>query len=256
MNNTNDNILMSEDIINFNNIDYPYENNEENKNDKNTSNTSNTNNVDNMSNTSSISNTSNTNNIDNINNINNNQKSNIGKRWTKDEENKMIKSYNESKLDIIEIAKQHNRLPKAISMRLVQTKIIKDESEARGYNTYKNSEYYKQQIETRKLNKKNNSVTSHNKNIIPNNIVNTNTNNNTNVNANTNVNNNTTNNTTTNNTNVNTNDIEAKLYILEKAIQEINRISNENKENIIVIKYLVNIINEQNKKLLELNKLE
>jgi hypothetical protein len=42
----------------------------------------------------------------------------------------------------------------------------------------------------------------------------------------------------------------------EKYIQEINKISNENKENIIIIKYLLNVINEQNKKMIRLNKLE
>jgi hypothetical protein len=85
----------------------------------------------------------------------NKSKTNIGKRWTKEEEAKMIKSYNEEKLDIIEIAKNHNRLPRAISMRLVLHKIIKEEQEARGYSEYKKSEYYKQQLKLKKEEKDN-----------------------------------------------------------------------------------------------------
>lgn len=62
--------------------------------------------------------------------------------------------YNDERLDIIEIAKQHRRLPRAIAVRLVSQGIITNEFEANGYSNYKNSEYYKEIVEQKKLVKK------------------------------------------------------------------------------------------------------
>ena len=49
---------------------------------------------------------------------------NIGKKWTPEENDDLIRRYNVEKLDIIEIAKQHKRLPRAIAVRLVSNGII------------------------------------------------------------------------------------------------------------------------------------
>jgi hypothetical protein len=51
------------------------------------------------------------------------------------------------------------------------------------------------------------------------------------------------------------NNIENKIYILEKSIENINRTVTEIKENIIIIKYFINTIIEQNKKIIESDKL-
>ena len=64
--------------------------------------------------------------------------------------------YNEEKLDIIEIAKQHSRLPRAIAVRLVKHEVISNEFEAKGYSNYRNSDYYKEIMEQKNIKKKEN----------------------------------------------------------------------------------------------------
>lgn len=71
----------------------------------------------------------------------------IGKKWTQEEDNQLLRLYNEENLDIIDIAKQHNRLPRAIAVRLVKHEVISNEFEAKGYTEYKNSDYYKEMME-------------------------------------------------------------------------------------------------------------
>lgn len=71
----------------------------------------------------------------------------IGKKWTKEEDDQLLRLYNEDKLDIIEIAKLHSRLPRAIAVRLVRHEVISNEFEAKGYSNYKNSDYYKETME-------------------------------------------------------------------------------------------------------------
>jgi hypothetical protein len=79
---------------------------------------------------------------------------NIGKKWTQEEDDQLLRLYNEEKLDIIEIAKQHGRLPRAIAVRLVKHEVISNEFEANGYLNYKNSEYYKETMEKKNSLKK------------------------------------------------------------------------------------------------------
>ena len=78
----------------------------------------------------------------------------IGKKWTQEEDDQLLRLYNEEKLDIIEIAKQHSRLPRAIAVRLVKHEIISNEFEANGYSNYKNSDYYKETMEQKNSIKK------------------------------------------------------------------------------------------------------
>ena len=78
----------------------------------------------------------------------------IGKKWTQEEDEQLLRLYNEEKLDIIEIAKQHSRLPRAIAVRLVKHEVISNEFEANGYSNYKNSEYYKETMEQKNSIKK------------------------------------------------------------------------------------------------------
>lgn len=157
----------------------------------------------------------------------NKSKTNIGKRWTKEEETKMIKSYNEEKLDIIEIAKNHNRLPRAISMRLVLHKIIKEEQDARGYSEYKKSDYYKQQLKLKKEEKDN--TQNETKNLDNLNELNK------------------------ENKQSNENNVTNLLNIIYKEIKENN--SKNDKidkitEEIMQLKYLLNNVYEQNKKII------
>lgn len=78
----------------------------------------------------------------------------IGKKWSQEEDDQLLRLYNEEKLDIIEIAKQHSRLPRAIAVRLVKHEVISNEFEANGYSNYKNSDYYKETMEQKNITKK------------------------------------------------------------------------------------------------------
>jgi hypothetical protein len=78
----------------------------------------------------------------------------IGKKWTQEEDEQLLRLYNKEKLDIIEIAKQHSRLPRAIAVRLVKHEVISNEFEANGYSNYKNSKYYKETMEQKNSIKK------------------------------------------------------------------------------------------------------
>lgn len=69
------------------------------------------------------------------------QFSQTGKKWCIEEDQQLITEYNEGN-DIIEIAKIHKRLPNGIATRLVSLNVIEDKINAKGYTTYKNSEYY------------------------------------------------------------------------------------------------------------------
>lgn len=68
----------------------------------------------------------------------------IGKKWTRKEDDQMLRLYNEEKLDIVEIAKQHGRLPAGIAARLVKHGVISNVIEANGYLNHKKSDYYKE----------------------------------------------------------------------------------------------------------------
>ena len=68
-------------------------------------------------------------------------------------------------LDIMEISKIHNRAPGGIISRLKLNKYITHRQLARGYDTYKNSDFYKQAIENNKNNYKKNLTERVEKNI-------------------------------------------------------------------------------------------
>lgn len=74
----------------------------------------------------------------------------IGKKWNEKEDNTLIKEYNEEEKNIIEISQLHNRLPNGIAMRLLSLNVITDKNDARGYDGYKESEYYKTYLKSEK----------------------------------------------------------------------------------------------------------
>lgn len=69
------------------------------------------------------------------------QFSQTGKKWSIEEDQQLITEYNTGN-DVVEISQKHKRLPTGIATRLVSLNIIVDKIHARGYTTYKNSEYY------------------------------------------------------------------------------------------------------------------
>jgi hypothetical protein len=62
--------------------------------------------------------------------------SNIGKKWTKEEDSDLIKSYtlNSEFLDVNKIAEIHERTPLAIASRLVLLNIAEDIPSVRGFS--------------------------------------------------------------------------------------------------------------------------
>ena len=75
---------------------------------------------------------------------------NAGEPWTEKEEKQLNKLYNEDMLDIMEISKIHCRAPGGIISRLKMNQYISNRQSARGYSAYKNSNLYKQIVETNK----------------------------------------------------------------------------------------------------------
>jgi hypothetical protein len=69
------------------------------------------------------------------------QFSQTGKKWTIEEDQQLIVEYNAGN-DIVEISQIHKRLPNGIATRLVSLNLIIDKINARGYTSYKNSDYY------------------------------------------------------------------------------------------------------------------
>ena len=76
-----------------------------------------------------------------------------GEKWSVEEDNQLNKLYNDDLLDILEIAKIHERSPGGIISRLSKHNYITDRKLARGYLTYKNSDLYKD-IVSNKINSK------------------------------------------------------------------------------------------------------
>ena len=68
---------------------------------------------------------------------------NRGKKWTQDEDKKLVEEYVTNKLDVNVIAKNHGRSPVAIAARLKQKGFIKEVEEARGYSEEINKDYKK-----------------------------------------------------------------------------------------------------------------
>ena len=79
---------------------------------------------------------------------------NAGELWSKKEDIQLNKLYNEDMLDIMEISKIHNRAPGGILSRLKFHKYITHRNLARGYDLYKNSNFYKLAIKNNKDNYK------------------------------------------------------------------------------------------------------
>lgn len=57
---------------------------------------------------------------------------NVGKPWTKEEDEQLYKLYQKDQLDVLEISKIHQRNPNGIIARLIRNKIIPNKSSARG----------------------------------------------------------------------------------------------------------------------------
>lgn len=68
---------------------------------------------------------------------------NRGKKWTEDEDKKLVEEYVTNKLDVNIIANNHGRSPVAIAARLKQKGIIKEREDARGYSEEVNKNYKK-----------------------------------------------------------------------------------------------------------------
>lgn len=72
---------------------------------------------------------------------------NISNQWTDDEDNQLLKLYNQELMDILQIAFIYKRAPGSISSRLKKLQVIDSNKEARGYDNYKNSQLYQEAIE-------------------------------------------------------------------------------------------------------------
>jgi uncharacterized coiled-coil DUF342 family protein len=75
--------------------------------------------------------------------------SNVGKRWTEEEDEELARLYIEKELDITQIAEELHRTPVSISSRLIKNKIVNFAIEARGFNTYMDSDYYKEYLKVK-----------------------------------------------------------------------------------------------------------
>jgi len=82
-----------------------------------------------------------------------------------EEEIEQIKSeYNNDQLSIIEIGNIHKRTPGSISFQLKKQKIIEKNTDARGYNDYRNSSLYKEIVEGNTKKEKSNQTNNNDKN--------------------------------------------------------------------------------------------
>lgn len=61
---------------------------------------------------------------------------NAGKPWTKEEDELLLQLYNVDKLEVIEIAKLHQRATGGIISRIVKNKIVQEKKLIRGYDSY------------------------------------------------------------------------------------------------------------------------
>ena len=79
---------------------------------------------------------------------------NSGKPWEQQEDDQLNTLYNVDILDIMAISKIHKRTPGGIISRLFKHEYITTRNSARGYDLYRNSDLYKEIVETNKKNKK------------------------------------------------------------------------------------------------------
>lgn len=75
---------------------------------------------------------------------------NAGEPWTPEEDLQLNKLYNEEMLNIMDISEIHNRAPGGIISRLIKHNYIPNRISARGYMTYKNSDFYKDIVSNNK----------------------------------------------------------------------------------------------------------
>ena len=75
---------------------------------------------------------------------------NSKKSWTQRDDEQLNTLYNMDMLDIMEISKKNNRAPGIITSRLLKHEYITTRQSARGYDLYKNSDLYKEIVETNK----------------------------------------------------------------------------------------------------------
>lgn len=69
-----------------------------------------------------------------------------GKWWSDEEDLKLLKHYNEDGLNVVQIAKLHNRFPRGIASRLVYLRVVDCTLDCRGYiqNEKEDCQYYEQ----------------------------------------------------------------------------------------------------------------
>ena len=79
---------------------------------------------------------------------------NSGSKWTSEEEQKIIREYNDQNLDINEIGLVHRRTPGGISSKLAILGIIPDRHSGRGYDKYIKTDLYKEICENTSEKKK------------------------------------------------------------------------------------------------------
>ena len=75
---------------------------------------------------------------------------NSGKPWEQQEDDQLNTLYNVDILDIMAISKIHKRTPGGIISRLFKHEYITTRQSARGYDLYRNSDLYKEIVETNK----------------------------------------------------------------------------------------------------------
>ena len=75
---------------------------------------------------------------------------NSGKPWEQQEDDQLNTLYNVDILDIMAISKIHKRTPGGIISRLLKREYITTRNSVRGYDLYRNSDLYKEIVETNK----------------------------------------------------------------------------------------------------------
>ena len=91
----------------------------------------------------------------------------LGKPWTEVDSMKLKKLYNNDKKDLAQIAEELGRDKNKIITELIALNLVKEESEVRGINEYKKSDYYKlvQEYYTWQKEEKNNQIKEEKKTI-------------------------------------------------------------------------------------------
>jgi len=75
----------------------------------------------------------------------------FGKKWDERDDKELVRLYSDNTKDIVDIAKELGRIPISIACRLVRHGEIPSKFDARGYNGYENTEYYKECVEKKNM---------------------------------------------------------------------------------------------------------